>query len=152
MRRLRRYLALGAALLAALWTVASIPDGERLGDRSAPHVETRAPGAARDTHRYQFGGLVAQVQAGVSRRLSGPLSIFGEYKGNYVRLDVDGGGGLRSNLATHTLNVGVSYRFSSRSSPSRGRSSRSATPASAATPISRPRPSAPGRPEIIAAR
>ena len=76
-----------------------------------PHVEvTRASGR---TFEYQFGGATIQAQAGVKYQLTEKWSMFAEYKGNYsfVDVDIDSGASLKTNILTHAVNFGVSYKF-----------------------------------------
>jgi lipid A oxidase len=39
--------------------------------------------------------------------------MFAEYKGNYsfVDVDIDSGASLKTNILTHAINLGVSYKF-----------------------------------------
>lgn len=80
---------------------------------SIPHVEVQTTAASLRTFEYQFGGPVVNLQLGIEYALNPKWSVFGEYKGNYIPLDVDldGGGSLQTDLITNALNFGVSYRF-----------------------------------------
>jgi len=80
---------------------------------SVPHVEVQSTSSSARTFEYQFGGPVVNLQIGVEYEVNAKWSIFGEYKGNYIPLDVDldGGGSLKTDLITNALNLGVSYRF-----------------------------------------
>ncbi len=80
---------------------------------SLPHVEVQSSAAATRTFEYQMGGVVANLQLGIEYAVNEKWSVFGEYKGNYIPLDVDlvGGGSLKTDLITNALNMGVSYRF-----------------------------------------
>jgi lipid A oxidase len=78
---------------------------------NVPHVEvTRASGRTFD---YQFGGATLQAQAGVKYQFTDNWSVFAEYKGNYswVDVDIDSGASLKTNILTHAVNFGVSYKF-----------------------------------------
>jgi len=65
------------------------------------------------TFEYQYGGVVAQFQGGVEYELNEQWSIFGEYKMNYVDIDVDldDGGSLNTNLITNSINIGAGFNF-----------------------------------------
>lgn len=78
---------------------------------NVPHVEvTRASGRTFD---YQFGGATIQAQAGVRYQFTENWSAFAEYKGNYswIDVDIDSGASLQTNILTHAINFGVSYKF-----------------------------------------
>lgn len=77
-----------------------------------PHVEFKAAGGA-ETFEYQFGGPSAALAAGVSYRLNETWSVFGEWRAIYSKIDVDleGGGNLKTNVITNSVNLGVSYTF-----------------------------------------
>nr|WP_210010802.1 outer membrane beta-barrel protein [Neorhizobium galegae] len=78
---------------------------------NVPHVEvTRASGR---TFEYQFGGATLQAQAGIRYQFTEKWSGFAEYKGNYsfVDVDIDSGASLKTNILTHAINLGVSYKF-----------------------------------------
>lgn len=78
-----------------------------------PHVEVQSTSTAPRTYEYQYGGVVAQFQGGVEYDLGNQWSIFGEYKMNYVDLDVDldGGGNLSTGLITNAFNIGAGFSF-----------------------------------------
>lgn len=78
-----------------------------------PNVEVQTSASAPKTFEYQYGGVVAQFQGGVEYDLGNQWSIFGEYKMNYVDLDVDleGGGSLSTNLVTNAFNIGAGFSF-----------------------------------------
>ena len=78
-----------------------------------PHVEVQTTPDGERTSEYQLGGLVAQFQGGVEYDLGNQWSLFGEYKMNYVDLDVEleGGGSLNTNLITNALNIGAGFSF-----------------------------------------
>ena len=80
---------------------------------SFPHVEVQTTAAGPRTFEYQYGGVVAQFQGGVEYNLNDNWSIFGEYKMNYVDLDVDldGGGSLETDLITNSINIGAGFSF-----------------------------------------
>jgi len=80
---------------------------------AVPHVEVQSTGGSPRTFEYQYGGVVAQFQTGVSYDLGNSWSVFGEYKFNYVDLDVDlaGGGNLSTNLITNAINIGAGFSF-----------------------------------------
>ncbi len=83
---------------------------------SIPHVDTRRAGAPKDTRTYkhQITGLAFQALGGIEWRLSrsGRVSAFTEYKlthtSNHAKLK--GGGTLDTDMWTHQVPVGVSYR------------------------------------------
>ena len=78
-----------------------------------PHVEVQTSATAPRTFEYQYGGVVAQFQGGVEYDLGNQWSIFGEYKMNYVDLNVDleGGGSLSTPLITNAFNIGAGFSF-----------------------------------------
>ncbi len=80
---------------------------------SMPHVEVQTTDAGQRTFEYQYGGVVAQFQGGVEYELNEQWSIFGEYKMNYVDIDVDldDGGSLNTNLITNSINIGAGFNF-----------------------------------------
>lgn len=80
---------------------------------SVPHVEVQTSAAGARTFEYQYGGVVAQFQGGVEYEVTEQWSIFGEYKMNYVDLDVDleEGGSLSTNLITNAINIGAGFNF-----------------------------------------
>ena len=78
---------------------------------NVPHVEvTRGSGR---TFEYQFGGATVQAQAGVRYQFNENWSAFAEYKGNYswIDVDIDSGASLQTNILTHAINFGISYKF-----------------------------------------
>lgn len=77
-----------------------------------PHVEFQATGGEK-TFEYQFGGPSAALMAGVSYALNDNWALFGEWRGIYSKINVDleGGGELRTNVITNSVNIGVSYKF-----------------------------------------
>jgi lipid A oxidase len=77
-----------------------------------PNVEVYSPGY-RNTFEYQLGGIAAVAFAGIDFKLFDAVSLFGEYKFSYARVDADlvGGGSLETNLFNHHLNLGLAYRF-----------------------------------------
>lgn len=80
---------------------------------TVPHVEVKSNAAANETHEFQFGGLSVSAVAGVSYELNERWDMFTEYKGTYnqVRVDLDGGGNLETDVITNALNFGVTYKF-----------------------------------------
>lgn len=80
---------------------------------SVPHVEVQTTAAGARTYEYQYGGVVAQFQGGVEFEVNEQWSIFGEYKMNYVDLEVDleDGGSLSTNLITNSINIGAGFNF-----------------------------------------
>lgn len=77
-----------------------------------PHVEFKAVGGA-ETFEYQIGGPSAALSAGVSYKLNETWALFGEWRGIYSKIDVDldGGGSLKTNVITNSVNIGLSYTF-----------------------------------------
>jgi lipid A oxidase len=65
------------------------------------------------THQYELGGLAVQVTAGLSGKIWGPISAFGEYKIAYSNNDVSirNGGSEQTNLFTNQVVVGLTYSF-----------------------------------------
>ena len=78
-----------------------------------PHVEVQTNASAPTTFEYQYGGVVAQLQTGVSYEINENWSVFGEYQVNYVDLDVDleGGGTLNTGVVTNAINIGAGFSF-----------------------------------------
>jgi lipid A oxidase len=78
---------------------------------NVPHVEVTRPSGR--TFEYQFGGATIQAQAGIKYEFTENWSAFAEYKGNYswVDVDIDSGASLKTDIFTHAINFGVSYRF-----------------------------------------
>ena len=78
-----------------------------------PHVEVQTTAAAPTTFEYQYGGVVAQLQTGVTYEINENWSVFGEYQVNYVDLDVDleGGGTLNTGVVTNAINIGAGFSF-----------------------------------------
>ena len=73
-----------------------------------PHVEGRIGAAAGDGYRY--GGLAVQALGGFELTLSGPVSLFAEYKLHHAWLKIPYGtdASLSSRLWTHQLALGLS--------------------------------------------
>lgn len=78
-----------------------------------PRVDVQSSNTAPRTVEYQYGGVVAQFQGGVEYQLSDDWTVFGEYKMNYVDLEVDleGGGALSTDLITNSVNLGAGFSF-----------------------------------------
>ncbi len=78
-----------------------------------PHVEVKTSVAAPRTFRYQITGPAMMLHAGVEYRFSRRLSAFGELKSTYniVRVKLDGGGHLNTNIVTNALNLGLTVHF-----------------------------------------
>jgi len=78
---------------------------------NVPHVEVTRPSGR--TFEYQFGGATVQAQAGIKYQFTDNWSAFAEYKGNYswVDVDIDSGASLKTDIFTHAINFGVSYKF-----------------------------------------
>lgn len=78
---------------------------------AVPHVEVTSP--AGRTFGYEVTGPAVVWMAGVSYDLSGRWALFAEYKGSHSRHDaaLDPGGSLKTDITTHALNVGVTWRF-----------------------------------------
>ena len=79
---------------------------------NVPHVEVYSPGFP-NTFEYQVAGVAAVALAGIDVKLLDALSLFGEYKFSYARVDADlvGGGSLSTDLFNHHFNLGLAYRF-----------------------------------------
>ena len=78
---------------------------------SAPGVEVLYDGSY--TFEYQITGPAAAWLAGISYPINDTWAAFTEYKGTYTMnaVDLEGGGRLSTDIFTHAVNVGVSYRF-----------------------------------------
>lgn len=78
---------------------------------AVPHVEVTT--AAGRTFGYQMTGPAVVWMAGASLPLDDRWSAFGEYKGSRSWNDADltGGGRLETDITTHAVNIGLSYRF-----------------------------------------
>ena len=78
---------------------------------NVPHVEVTRPSGR--TFDYQIGGATVQAQVGVRYEFNENWSVFTEYKGNYswIDVDIDNGASLETNILTHAINFGVSYKF-----------------------------------------
>lgn len=78
-----------------------------------PHVESQSAPGAPFTAEYQLAGPSVAWMAGVSYDINDRWAIFGEYKGTYSWIDADltGGGTLTTEVDTHAINFGVTYRF-----------------------------------------
>jgi lipid A oxidase len=76
-----------------------------------PHVDVTAPGGR--TFGYQVTGPAVVWMAGVRLPLDDRWSVFGEYKGSrsWNKADLAGGGRLETDITTHALNLGLSFRF-----------------------------------------
>lgn len=76
-----------------------------------PHVEVTRPSGM--TSEYQVGGFTGQVTAGLDYKITDKVSLFSEYKFNYSQVDVsiDSGDRLKTDLATHAINIGLTYHF-----------------------------------------
>ncbi|WP_126975384.1 outer membrane protein [Frigidibacter oleivorans] len=79
---------------------------------SVPHVEVTPVGGS-DTFEYQVTGPVVQAVAGVSRPVSEHWAVFAEYKGTWSdhEADLEDDETLKTEIVTHAVNIGVSYRF-----------------------------------------
>ena len=79
---------------------------------NVPNVEVYAPGFP-NTFEYQLAGVAAVAFAGIDVKLLDAVSLFGEYKFSYARVDADlvGGGSLSTDLFNHHFNLGLAYRF-----------------------------------------
>lgn len=78
-----------------------------------PHVEVQtAPGAPK-TFEFQLGGYALQGQLGLEKALSERWALFLEYKLNYtgIRVDLDGGGKLETDIIVNALNAGINFSF-----------------------------------------
>ncbi|MCP5074883.1 MAG: phosphatase PAP2 family protein [Rhodobacteraceae bacterium] len=78
-----------------------------------PHVEVQTTAAAPTTLDFQMAGPSAAVSAGVSYSLNDRWALFGEYRGTYSKISADlvGGGTLKTDIITNSLNLGVSFKF-----------------------------------------
>lgn len=76
---------------------------------AVPHVDVQSP--AGRTFGYQATGPVGRVVGGVSYRLADAWTVFTEYEGSYSThdVDLDSGGGFRTDIITNAVNFGVSY-------------------------------------------
>ncbi|MCP5085624.1 MAG: phosphatase PAP2 family protein [Rhodobacteraceae bacterium] len=78
-----------------------------------PHVEVQTTAAAPTTLNFQLAGPSAAISAGVSYSLNERWALFGEYRGTYSKISADltGGGTLKTDIITNSLNLGVSFKF-----------------------------------------
>jgi lipid A oxidase len=80
-----------------------------------PHVEVDGAGGVpfARTFDYEFGGMAAQVLAGVDVRLTEHFSLFSEYKFSWAGINAPMVDGYRihTNLFTHHVLLGASVRF-----------------------------------------
>jgi lipid A oxidase len=76
-----------------------------------PHVDVTTPGGR--TFGYQVTGPAVVWMAGARLPLDDRWSVFGEYKGSrsWNTADLTGGGRLETDITTHALNLGLSFRF-----------------------------------------
>jgi lipid A oxidase len=76
-----------------------------------PHVEATVGGV--ETDGYQLAGWAAQGLAGLSIDVTGPLSVFVEYKLSWADIDAElnGGGSIRHEIWTQQLVFGFTFRF-----------------------------------------
>ncbi len=79
---------------------------------AVPHVEARTPLGNR-TFEYQVTGPAARLVLGVSYEINDRWSVFGEYNGTYSTHDINlvGGGSMQTDIVTHAINIGLTYRF-----------------------------------------
>ena len=76
-----------------------------------PHGETTVLGQQRD--QYEYAGLGAHAAAGLDVRLSGWLSLVGEYKFTYARPEIDLAAGTgRTTAASHHVAFGLAFGLS----------------------------------------
>ena len=80
---------------------------------SIPYVEVQTTPTGPITDELQIGGPALTFMAGVRYALNDRWTAFGEYKGtrHWVDVDLSGGGDLDTAIATHALNIGISYTF-----------------------------------------
>jgi lipid A oxidase len=80
---------------------------------SMPHVEVQTTATSPKTFRYEVAGPAIQAQAGIDYALTDWASIFVEYKFNYTwnDTDLDGGGSLKTNIATNAVDVGLTFKW-----------------------------------------
>lgn len=78
-----------------------------------PHVESQSTPGSPMTAEYQIAGPTVAWMAGVSYDINRAWAVFLEYKGTYSWVDADlrGGGSLETEVDTHAINFGVTYRF-----------------------------------------
>lgn len=78
-----------------------------------PHVEVKTPYSANSTFEYQVAGPTIAVVVGASYAINDTWDVFGEYKGTYsqLKVDLDGGGSLDTDIITNALNFGIAYKF-----------------------------------------
>ncbi|MEM1450668.1 MAG: outer membrane beta-barrel protein [Planctomycetota bacterium] len=76
---------------------------------AVPHVDVQS--AAGRTFGYQATGPVGRVVGGISYRIADAWTLFAEYEGTYSThdVDLDSGGGFRTDIITNAMNVGVSF-------------------------------------------
>lgn len=83
---------------------------------NVPHVEVTGTGPTSSfgtTFAYEYGGLAAQVLAGVDVPVTKHLSLFGEYKLSWagVKAPMAGGYTIHTDIITNHLLAGVAVRF-----------------------------------------
>ncbi len=79
---------------------------------AVPHVEVITPLGNR-TFEYQYTGPALRLIAGVSYEIDDRWSVFAEYNGSYSSHDIalTAGGRMQTEITTHAINIGVTYRF-----------------------------------------
>lgn len=80
---------------------------------AVPHVEVQTSPLAPSTAGYQIAGPAASGMVGVVFDVSDRLDGFAEYKVTYsqLRVDLDGGGRLETDIITNGINFGIRYNF-----------------------------------------
>ncbi len=80
---------------------------------NVPYVEVQTKPGAAFTEGYQIAGASVSAVAGASYAISDEWAGFVEYKGthNWIDVDLDGGGFLETNIASHAFNFGLAYSF-----------------------------------------
>jgi len=80
---------------------------------SIPKIEFQSAAATYRTFYFHLGGVVAQLQFGVEKKMANGFSLFTEYVLNYHKMDVKlvKQGNLQTQFLSHALNFGFGYGF-----------------------------------------
>ncbi len=78
-----------------------------------PHVEVQKTSDSALTYKYQYGGPSVAFNAGVIIPFRKSIDLLTEYKftANWLNVDLETGGYLKTRLFTNAFNVGIRYKF-----------------------------------------